>query len=158
MRAAAIVLALVVASAGSGCAEPSEAPARPDRPSADDEAEIRAVLERQKAAWNRGDIQAFMAGYHRSPEIVFTSGGKVRRGWDETLAAYEKKYVAGDAMGHLEFRDVTLQPVGADGAVALGTWELTDTPQAAKGVFSLVFARVDGRWGIVHDHSSAAGP
>lgn len=65
-------------------------------------------------------------------------------------------YVAGDAMGHLELRDVTLQPVGADGAVALGTWALTETPQAGTGVFSLVFVRVDGSWAIVHDHSSLA--
>ncbi|MCX4242060.1 YybH family protein [Paraliomyxa miuraensis] len=155
MRLASRLLVLgALAPALGGCPQPS---ARPDRPSAQDETEIRAVLERQKDAWNRGDIHAFMAGYHRMPDIVFTSGGNVRRGWDQTLAAYEKKYVAGNAMGHLEFRDVTLQPVGADGAVALGTWELTETPQAAKGVFSLVFARVGGQWGIVHDHSSAAG-
>lgn len=131
---------------------------RPTAPTAEDEAEIRAVLERQKDAWNRGDIQAFMQGYHRSPDIVFTSAGKVRRGWDETLASYEQKYVAGDAMGHLEFRDVQLQPVGADGAIALGRWQLTETPKAGEGVFTLVFARHDGAWGIVHDHTSLAVP
>jgi uncharacterized protein (TIGR02246 family) len=131
---------------------------RPTAPTADDEAEIRAVLERQKDAWNRGDIQAFMQGYHRSPDIVFTSAGKVRRGWDETLASYEQKYVAGDAMGHLEFRDVELQPVGADGAIALGRWQLTETPKAGEGVFTLVFARHGDAWGIVHDHTSLAVP
>jgi ketosteroid isomerase-like protein len=153
MRAGLVALALATAVA-SGCrGEP-----RPTAPTAEDEAEIRAVLERQKHAWNRGDIQAFMQGYHRSPHIVFTSAGKIRRGWDETLASYEQKYVAGDAMGHLEFRDVELQPVGADGAVALGHWQLTETPKAGEGVFTLVFAKVDGRWGIVHDHTSLAVP
>jgi len=97
-----------------------------------------------------------MAGYHRRPEIVFTSGAQIRRGWDETLAAYRKKYVEGDAMGHLEFEDIELQPIGPDGAVALGRFVLTETPQASKGVFSLVFTREQGSWGIVHDHSSAS--
>lgn len=129
-----------------------------DRPSPTDEAEIRAVLDRQRDAWNRGDIDGFMTGYHHRPDIVFTSGGKVRRGYDETLAAYRRKYVDGGAMGHLEFEDVELQPVGPDGAVALGRFVLTETPQASSGVFTLVFSRRDDRWGILHDHSSAAAP
>lgn len=131
---------------------------RATTPTHADEAEIRAVLARQKAAWNRGDIQAFMQGYHRRPDIVFTSAGNIRRGWQETLAAYEKKYVTGDAMGTLDFTDVELQPVGADGAIALGRWTLTETPKAGTGVFTLVFARLDGRWAIVHDHTSLAEP
>jgi ketosteroid isomerase-like protein len=123
-----------------------------------DEAAIHAVLARQQAAWNRGDIQAFMQGYHRRPDIVFTSGGNVRRGFGETLAAYETKYGSGDTMGRLDFTDVTLQSVGADGAVALGRYSLTDTPRASTGVFSLVFTQEGGRWGIVHDHTSVAVP
>lgn len=150
------LIAMVLATAAvSGCR--AEPPA--DRPTAADEAEIRAVLERQKDAWNRGDIQAFMQGYQRSPDIVFTSAGKIRRGWDETLASYEQRYVSGDAMGHLEFRDVELQPVGGSGVVALGHWQLTETPKAGEGVFTLVLAKdAEGRWAIVHDHTSLSVP
>lgn len=144
MRGALFCVAL--AAAVPGC--------QADRPSPADEAQIRALLDAQRDAWNRGDIDSFMAGYHRRPDIVFTSGGTVRRGWEQTIAAYKKKYVAADAMGHLEFDDVELQPVGADGAVALGRWTLTETPQSGTGVFSLVLTREDGQWGIVHDHTS----
>lgn len=35
------------------------------------EAEIRAVLSAQVAAWNRGDIDGFMNGYARSPATEF---------------------------------------------------------------------------------------
>lgn len=154
LRATIVAFSLFIGIGLGGCRSEPDA-ARPAVPSAADELEIRAVLERQKDAWNRGDIQAFMQGYHRRPDIVFTSAAKIRRGWDETLAAYEKKYVSGDAMGHLEFTEVELQPVGADGAIALGHWALTETPKAGDGVFSLVFARIDGRWAIVHDHTSA---
>jgi ketosteroid isomerase-like protein len=154
MRAGVIALVLAATVVAPACrGEP-----RPTAPTAEDEAEIRAVLERQKQAWNGGDIETFMQGYHRSPELVFTSGGKIRRGFDETLARYREKYVAGNAMGHLEFSDVELQPVGADGTVVLGRWKLTETPEAGEGVFTLVLTKVDGRWGIVHDHTSASGP
>lgn len=156
MRAATVAFALALGLAAVvSCGSRAE---RPTAPTAEDELEIRAVLERQKEAWNRGDIQAFMEGYHRRPDIVFTSAAKIRRGFDETLAAYEKKYVSGNAMGHLEFTEVELQPVGADAVVALGHWALTQSPQAGDGVFSLVFARIEGRWAIVHDHTSATVP
>jgi ketosteroid isomerase-like protein len=146
MRSA--LLALALCATALGC--------RADHPTRQDQTEIRSILERQKQAWNEGDIEGFMQGYHHRPDIVFTSGGKVRRGFEQTLHAYREKYVDDGAMGHLEFSEVELHPVGGHGAVALGQWELTATPQAARGVFSLVFTRERGRWGIMHDHSSVS--
>jgi ketosteroid isomerase-like protein len=102
-----------------------------------------------------------MEGYARTPELVFTSGGKIRRGWEETLAAYRKRY-GGDraAMGELAFEILGVQAVGAEGAAVLGRWRLTGTPQAGGGVFSVVLERRAEGWRIVHDHTSAdpAGP
>lgn len=122
----------------------------------DDEAAIRAVMNAQQQAWNAGDIDTFMAGYHQRPDVVFTSGGKIRRGWDATLKAYRTRYIDGDAkMGTLDFSDLDVQPLGDSAAVVLGHWALTDTPQASHGVFSLVFTEENGTWGILHDHSSA---
>ena len=42
---------------------------------------IRAVIEAQRDAWNRGDIEGYMAGYERSPTTVFISGDNLTRGW-----------------------------------------------------------------------------
>ncbi|MEX1367687.1 MAG: polysaccharide deacetylase family protein [Nannocystaceae bacterium] len=122
-----------------------------------DEAAVRQVLDRQRDAWNRGDLAAFMQGYHRSPDIVFTSSAKIRRGWDDSMASYQRRYVDGDAsMGVLEFSGVEVTGLGPDAALAMGRFELTQTPQAGRGVFSLVLTRRDDRWGIMHDHSSGA--
>ncbi len=130
-----------------GCARPSFEPADRDA--------IRAVMTAQQQAWNAGDIEGFMRGYHPREDIVFTSGAQVRRGFDATLAAYTRRYVDGSKMGHLEFSDLEISELGATAAVVLGRWQLTETPEAGGGVFSLVFREEDGRWGIVHDHSSA---
>jgi len=123
---------------------------------ASDDAAIRAVLEAQVAAWNRGDLEAFMAGYVRGPDLVFTSGGGIRRGWDETLEKYQARYgTAPETMGKLGFEVLGVQPVGADGAVVLGRWRLDDTPQAGGGVFSVVLERLPEGWRVVHDHTSS---
>ena len=42
------------------------------------------------------------------------------------------------AMGTLMFRIDSIAPVGGDGAVVLGFWELRDTPAAGRGGFTLV--------------------
>ena len=50
--------------------------------------EVAAVIDSQTAAWNRGDIPGYMKGYWYSDSLLFTSGGRVRRGWQETLEKY----------------------------------------------------------------------
>ena len=37
---------------------------------------VREVLDRQVVDWNRGDLDAFLAGYWKSPKVVFQSGGQ----------------------------------------------------------------------------------
>jgi ketosteroid isomerase-like protein len=136
----------------AGCASPREF-------RASDDVAIRAVLEAQVAAWNRGDLEGYMAGYAKGPDLVFTSGGNIRRGWDETFQKYEARYgTAPETMGRLGFEILGVQPLGADGAVVLGRWRLDDTPQAGGGVFSVVLERRPEGWRVVHDHTSSDPP
>ena len=59
---------------------------------ADDASEIKAVLFAQQAAWNRGDLVAYMDGYWKSDALIFTSGGRIRRGWQDADDHYKAKY------------------------------------------------------------------
>ena len=118
---------------------------------------VRSVLGAQVEAWNRGDIEGFMAGYWRSPELVFCSGDTVTQGWDETLARYRKRYQSeGREMGQLRFDAVEVVPLGDDAALARGAWRLHMTDgKEPHGLFTLLLRRRDGAWRIVHDHTSA---
>jgi ketosteroid isomerase-like protein len=124
---------------------------------ADDQA-VRAVIAAQAAAWNRGDLAGYMAGYDHSPDLVFTSGGQIRHGWQETFDRYRARYGADPStMGHLTFELLSVQPLGADGAIVLGRWKL-DGPEAGAGVFSLGLRRAADGWHVVHDHTSLDAP
>src|SRR5262252_2985300 len=124
-----------------------------------DDLAIRDVLFAQQAAWNKGDLDGFMAGYLHDESLVFTSGGKIRHGWQETYDKYRAKYGGAAAtMGHLKFDILGVQALGADGAVVLGRWQLTETPNAGGGVFSLALFRTSDGWRIVHDHTSIDAP
>ena len=145
MKLVALLLATV------GCAARAFGPA--------DDSAVRGVLDAQRDAWNRGDLDGYMAGYARREDLVFTSGGAIRRGWTATYEKYQAKYGGSkDTMGHLEFVILSVQPLGADGAIVLGRWRLTDTPAAGAGVFSVALERTPDGWRIVHDHTSLDPP
>lgn len=121
-----------------------------------DEKAVRAVLSTQQDAWNKGDIEGFMAGYAHSDALVFTSGGNIRRGWQATHDKFVERYgAAKDTMGHLDFEILGVQSVGADGAVVLGRWSL-DGPNAGKGIFSVILERQPSGWKVIHDHTSSS--
>jgi beta-aspartyl-peptidase (threonine type) len=117
------------------------------------EGEIRAVLDIQQAAWNRGDIEAFMSYYWRSDALTFQSGGIRTHGWDGVLVRYKTNYPP-DRMGRLEFADLDVHLLGRDAAFVLGRFRLDQGGTVKEGVFTLIFRRLPEGWRIVHDHTS----
>jgi uncharacterized protein (TIGR02246 family) len=128
-----------------------------DERKADREA-ISAVLNAQQAAWNRGDVGAFLVGYWRSPELTFSGSNGVARGWEGILARYKKNYPDKAAMGQLDFSELEFRFLGPDAALVLGRWHLKREKDELGGVFSLVWQRFPDGWKIVHDHTSAVAP
>jgi ketosteroid isomerase-like protein len=120
----------------------------------DAHAAIRYVLEEQAAAWNRGDIDGFMAAYARSSETTFVSGDEVTRGWQTVRDRYAKKYDSREKMGQLVFSDLTVTPLCADIAIVLGSWRLERADDQPHGKFTLLFRRLPDGWRIVMDHTS----
>ncbi|HET9627159.1 MAG TPA: nuclear transport factor 2 family protein [Kofleriaceae bacterium] len=152
-RSFVVIMVALAACAGARPASPHFAP--------DDRAAIAGVLERQSAAWNRGDLAGFMDGYAHTPALIFTSGGKLRRGWQDAFDHFQARYGKDpSAMGTLVFTIDTVTPVGAagDAALVIGRFDLSKTENAGHGVFTLVFERRPEGWRIVHDHTSAGSP
>lgn len=119
--------------------------------------QLHGILATQQAAWNRGDIPAFMQAYWNSPELTFSSGGKTTRGWQATLDRYTKRYPDRATMGVLNFESLESYQLDTNAAMTLGVWKL-DRDNPAEGNFSLVWKKIDGQWKIVHDHSSSLQP
>lgn len=119
-------------------------------------AAIRAVLDAQVEAWNRGDIEGYMKGYARSEDTEFVSGDTLTRGWQTVADRYRAKYDTREKMGTLRFSDLEIEVLGPDAAFATGRWHLTRAGDAPHGRFTLILRRLPDGWRIVHDHTSAA--
>lgn len=144
-----VFLSILLAPGGARflahAAEPHEA----------DRQAIQSVLSAQQAAWNRGDVDAFLVGYWHSPELTFSGSSGVSRGWDGVLARYKKNYPDHAAMGELNFSDLEFHFLGADAALVLGKWHLKREKGDIGGVFTLVWQKFPEGWKIIHDHTSA---
>lgn len=115
---------------------------------------LTGILQQQQAAWNSGNIAGFMEAYWKDDRLTFSSGGKVARGWQATFDGYKRRYPDQATMGKLTFSDLEVSPLGESAAMMLGRWKLQrDNP--VSGNFTLVWKKVDGRWVIVHDHTSS---
>ena len=125
----------------------------PDRKSS---IQIRAVLESQAAAWNRGDIEGYMDGYERSPKTEFVGGDSITRGWQEVFDRYKQRYDSREKMGTLTFSDLEINLLSKDAALVLGRWRLKRANDEPHGTFTLLFRKMKNGWKIVHDHSSSA--
>ncbi|HEV2401768.1 MAG TPA: AtzH-like domain-containing protein [Candidatus Sulfotelmatobacter sp.] len=130
----------------------------PAFPASDAAAAVEHVLRAQQEAWNRHDLDAFMSGYWNSPDLTFFSGAKESKGWQATMDRYRATYQsAGKEMGHLEFSELRIEPLGPDAAFVRGVWQLTMSDgKTPHGRFTLVFRKFPDGWKIIHDHTSAA--
>ncbi|MGC2193681.1 MAG: nuclear transport factor 2 family protein [Terriglobales bacterium] len=119
---------------------------------------VEQVLRTQQDAWNRHDLEAFMAGYWNSPDLTFFSGAQRTSGWQGALDRYRKTYQsAGKEMGKLEFSGLQIEPLASDAAFVRGQWYLTlSDGKTPHGLFTLIFRKFSNGWKIVHDHTSAA--
>ena len=118
---------------------------------------IHNVLKSQVDAWNRHDLEGFMAGYWNSPELTFFSGATETKGWQATLDRYRKKYqAAGAEMGRLEFSALQVELLGSKGGFVRGRWQLTlSNGKQPHGLFTLEFREFAEGWRIIHDHTSS---
>ena len=119
-------------------------------------AAIRNVLDTQVAAWNRGDVPAFMQGYKDSPATTFV-GKTVQHGYATILDRYRTVYSGKEKMGELAFSDLEITPLDAHFATVTGRYHLTRSAAAGgdtQGIFSLVFEMTGSGWKIILDHTS----
>lgn len=158
-RALTVAAATLVTVAGAGCwieeVPPSEQ--REWRQSEAPESVIRSALDSSAAGWNRGEIGDFLASYRRSDSTTYIGSGGLRSGFTQLRQRYEPVFSGEARRDSLRFSDVRVRGLGEGRALSIGRYTLVrDDSITGTGWFSLVWERMQDRWWIVHDHSSAA--
>ena len=146
------LLATAASCAPRGAAAP--APAGGDEASRLHE-ELTSMLADGAAAWNRGDLDAFMADYVPGERTSFVTNQGVLHGLDEIRARYAPRFAPGGVRDSLSFERIETDWLAPGVAYMNAVYVLSRGDSVvARGPTSLVLLRHEGRWRIVHDHSS----
>jgi len=128
--------------------------------------EVMAHLDAQTAAWNRGDLEAFCAGYEE--DALFLTPKGTTRGRDRILERYRKSYADREAMGTLSFEILEIRPAqgveisllgdsrpgGVHAVSVAARWKLSyPEREDASGLTMLFLVRRGEGWSIAHDTS-----
>jgi uncharacterized protein (TIGR02246 family) len=121
--------------------------------------ELEAMLRRAAADWNRGDLDGFMSDYLPGDSTTYIGGRGLVRGPAAIRASYARLFTGEIQRDSLSFVILDVDPVASDAANLIAQYILTRhaggrDSVTARGPTSLLVRRVDGRWRIVHDHSS----
>ena len=141
--------AVSVTRAPSGAAESSRIATGVAR------ADVQALLSKAAANWNRGDLDAFMADYLPESRTTYIGRTAVLRGPEAIRSVYAARFAPGGVRDSLSFEGLEVDMLAPDAANVIAWYVLSrGDSTVARGPTSLVMVRRDGRWRIVHDHSS----
>jgi uncharacterized protein (TIGR02246 family) len=119
--------------------------------------EIREMLAKSEAAWNRGDLAAFAADYEDAPTTTFVGREVTHGGVQAILSRYQRGYPTAEARGRLTYSEIEVRPLGDSYALVLGRFSLKRSQAGggdSAGHFTLVLKHTTSGWKIIHDHSS----
>lgn len=116
--------------------------------------EVNTMLSRSASAWNRGDLDAFMADYHPGERTTYVTTRGVIHDPARIRARYAPRFAPGGVHDSLSFENVEVDALAPDVAHVIAWYVLSRGDSTiARGPTSLVMLRQDGRLRIVHDHS-----
>ncbi len=116
--------------------------------------EVKTALFKQQDDWNKADIEGFMQGYWKDPQMTFVGSSGVNYGWQTTLNNYKKNYPNKDAMGTLEFKVLEMKALAHNICYVIGQYTLIRKEDKPSGYFTLVWQKIDGQWFVISDHTS----
>ena len=117
---------------------------------------IVKILYKQQDDWNKGDIDAFMEGYLKSKQLVFSGSSGPIYGWNATRDRYKRTYSDQEKMGTLKFDVLHLLELSDSVVQMQGKFYLKRTIDDLQGFFTLNWIRTKNQWYIISDHTSAA--
>lgn len=139
----------------AACAE-----APPEQATAPDPATLTIQLARQfqqsAAAWNRGDLDAFMADYIQDGSTTFQGSSGLLHGFDAIRERYAPSFEPGAERDSLRFEDFHVRSIAPSLILVTARYILyRDQETTSSGPFTLVMEQHPDGWKITHDHSSS---
>lgn len=118
--------------------------------------DVTKVLLQQENAWNKGDLDGYLARYKDAPDTQAILAGPVR-GLSNIRSAFRLNYPNHDSMGQLQQTEIEVRALGEEYALATGKYHLGRTRKAggdADGIFVEVFEKTATGWQVIFSETT----
>jgi uncharacterized protein (TIGR02246 family) len=118
--------------------------------------DVVKIILAQEAAWNKGDLDAYLSRYKDAPDTQAVLANLVR-GIDNIRAAYKQNFPNKDSMGAIEDSDIEVKTLGDDYALATGKYHLNRPKKSGgpvEGTFMELFEKTKSGWQIIFSQST----
>lgn len=154
-----VALAAVAVFVGGCTIERADVRTPSGEPPEADTARVRKAIEAFALAFQTGDLAPLDTIYHES--VTVYEDGRLDQGWLEYRDQHLLPEIAALTQRQLQFEDITVR---LSGVTAWATCRYTlqalrdGEPVLARGLRTMIFRKVAGRWRLVHSHSSTGAP
>jgi ketosteroid isomerase-like protein len=147
---------LLAAILVSACAAPSPSPGPPTMDPGRLLPSFQLQFASEAAAWNRGDLDAFMSDYAPGDLPTYVAGGHLVRGFDAIRSRYAPRFAPGARRDSLRIEELQVRPITDRYVLLTARYILfRGDSTTASGPFTLLMERRPEGWKILHDHSSS---
>jgi ketosteroid isomerase-like protein len=117
---------------------------------------VYEVLLKMLERWNAHDIERYMGGYWKSPELLVVIDAEEFNGWQQLHDFYLSGYPDRNAMGFIEPTRIQVKLLKPDFALALTKWSVSfpESKRPVLGNTTMNLQKFDGDWKIVDSHTS----
>jgi uncharacterized protein (TIGR02246 family) len=118
--------------------------------------EVTKVILAQEAAWNKGNLEAYIGFYKDAPDTQAILGSPTR-GLQNIRTLFHANFPSPDVMGTLEQSSVEVRELGENFALATGKYDLTRGKKFggnATGSFTDIFEKTPAGWRVVFSETT----
>ena len=118
--------------------------------------DVTKIVLAQENAWNRGDMNGYLAEYKDAEDTVAILNSPVR-GLSSIRSAYRSTFPNKEAMGTLEQSDVEVRELGTNFALATGHYKLLRSKKSggdAEGSFTEIFEKTEAGWKLIFSETT----
>lgn len=118
--------------------------------------DVTKIVLAQETAWNKGDLDGYLAQYRDAPDTEAILNGPVH-GIAAIRAAYHTSFPTREAMGTLEQSSVEVRELGPDFALALGHYRLLRSRKNggdAEGNFTEILQKTEQGWKLIFSQNN----
>lgn len=118
--------------------------------------DVTKIVLAQQVAWNKADLNAYLAFFKDAPDTVAMLNVPVR-GLENIRTSFRGNFPSAAAMGTLEESDVEVRALGDNFALATGKYHLTRNKKAGgdtSGTFTEIMEKTAAGWRVIFSETA----